>query len=541
VGRVFPTALAQTVDGIPESIPFPEEQPGSVPPPSPERPDPEGEVRQDSTLEADSSTRIVPITLPELLNLTLQGNRDLRNDTLERIVQRQELNAAEQAFDPRFTPSLRLDVTQNLSASGTTVVDTGDELIRFNDATDVDQQALLTTTLTTRQGTDISVGVDPLDGTQPLRLRIEQPLLRGAGQAVNEAPVDQARLQETQNQLALRNTTINTLTQAIGQYTNLINTQSQVAIQTQALERRQQQLEIQRALVAAGRQAPVNVFETERSVADAERDLVIAQNQLQQANNDILNLIGTDQNLTFVASAETVEDLFASAAAQAAAYELEPLIALALQRRPDYRQAQLQQQQLELTQLLAEDNLRWQINAVADGNLGDFSRSALGVVATRTFDEPQLETARVRSEVSLQQQDNRLTQLQEQIRNDVTASLAEVQSNLLRVEAAERATVNADLQLEVAKEQFRLGREDVTQFQIITQEDDLVRAQNDALAARIAFLNSIAQLEQTVGITLDSWAEQVNLDPVLGDPMPEDGEASPDLPSESISEPIIED
>ena len=44
---------------------------------------------------------------------------------------------------------------------------------------------------------------------------------------------------------------------------------------------------------------------------------------LIQANNAILNQIGTDQNLLFVASAETVIQLFEDAVARAEAYDPE--------------------------------------------------------------------------------------------------------------------------------------------------------------------------------------------------------------------------
>lgn len=474
---------------------------------------------------AQTGAQTIDLTLPDLLNLTLAGNRELRNRTLERLVQRQQLAEAEQTFDPRFTPILRVDVSQDLTGNGgrgTIVDDPSDgEILLGNDSTDLDQQALLETTLLTRLGTDIRVGVDPLDAQQPFQFRLSQPLLRGFGTAVNEAPVNQARLNENQSQLALRGTTIDTLTTAITQYTGLINAQVQVDIQLSALERRQRQLEILQALVQAGRRAPIELFDTERSVADTQRSLADAQNQLIQANNDLLNLIGTDQNLRFVASAETVDRLFEAALSRAAAYEQAPLVQVALAQRPDYLQAQFQRQQLALDLLVAQDNLRWRLDAVADGNLGDFSQSVVGLVATRTFDEPQLETSRLRSEVSLQQQDNTLAQLQEQIRNDVTASLADVQSNRLGVAAAERATRSARNQLEADQAQFRLGRGNVTLFQIISQEEALVTAQTNELAARIAFLNSLAQLEQTVGITLETWAEQIDLDPLLEDLGPE--------------------
>jgi outer membrane protein TolC len=470
----------------------------------------------DLSSPSDEASELVILTLTDLLNLTLEGNRELRNQALGRIVQRQQLAAAEQTFNPRLTPTLRVDATRSRSSNGGDAESTPGSVLLGGSDTDLDQQIRLDTILTTRLGTSFELGLTPFEDGQAVQFRVSQPLLRGFGTAVNEAPINQARLGETRNQLALRSTVIDTLTTAILSYNDLINAQAQVDIQTQALERRQQQLDILQALVEAGRRAPIDLFDPERSLADAQRSLVDAQNQLDQANNTLLNLIGTDRNLRFVASVETIAELFTAAAAQLATYQTEALVALALAQRTDYQQAQLQRQQQELDLLVAQDNLRWQLDAVADGTLGDDSRSAvMGLVATRTFGDPQPETNRLTSDITLQQQDNTLAQLQDQIRNDVVAGLNEAQASLSQVVAAERATLNARRQLEAAQEQFRLGRGNITLFQLINQEEALVTAETNELEARIAFLNSVAQLEQTVGITFDRWATELEIAPEL--------------------------
>lgn len=463
-----------------------------------------------------AAARPVALTLADTILLTLTGNRTLQNNQLERIVQRQELREAEQAFDPRLTPTLGASVTRRLSAGGPELIDpvTGEILFR-DSAVRRESRALLEAAVNTRQGTAIRVGADPINGDRLLNVEVVQPLLRGFGTAVNEAPVNQARLGETLNQLELQATVIDLITQSTLGYTSLISAQTQVDIQSQALERRQQQLEILRALVAAGRRAEIDLFDTERSVADAERSLVEAQNALNQANNNLLNLIGTDQNLRFVASPETVDRLFVEALDRVSEYDRDRLVATALAQRPDYRQAQIVRQQLELGQILAEDALRWQVNAVAGGSVGNLSTTTLGLVATRTFNEPQLDTNRVRSQISLQQQDNTLAQQQEQIRNDVAARLADVQATQLQVEAAERATLSARRQLEADQEQYRLGRGQVSLFEIINREEALVAAQTNELEARVALLNSIAELERTVGITLDRWAAELDVSPFV--------------------------
>ena len=462
-----------------------------VPPPTEAAPVPQGEPQ------------VVPLTLSDLLTLTLEGNRDLRNRVLDRTVERQTLAAAEQTFDPRFTPTLEVNAT--LTEFGG-VEGSESELgaVLLGGRTDFDQRVLLNTNLVTRLGTDIVLGLTPLEGGQLFQFRVSQPLLRGFGAAINEAPVNQARLGEISNQLALRQTVIDTLTTAIVGYNDLVNAQAQVEIQTQALARRQRQLEIVQALVQAGRRAPIDLFDPERSLADAEGSLVNAQNQLDQANNTLLNLIGTDRNLRFVVSLDAVRELYAIAAEEVLAYQPEALVAVALAQRTDYRQAQLQQQQQALDLLIAQDELRWQLNAVADGTLGDSSVGVLGLVATRVFGDPDPETNRVASEIALQQQDNTLAQLQNEIRNDAIARLAEARSNLQQVEAAERATLNARRQVDA--DQARGGRD---LFEAISQEESLVTAQTNELAARIAFLNSVARLEQTVGITLERWAGEI--------------------------------
>ena len=460
----------------------------------------------------------VALSLPELIDLVVTGNRDLRDQQLQRLVQRQELQAAEETFDPRLTPAVGVGVSQsfhdNSPSGGNLPGSIGGTSNDLGDRTTLSQSAGLLGEVTTRQGTEFSLTLDAL-GDVPIGLQFTQPLLRGAGTAVNEAPVDVARLVEAQNFLELRQTLINTVSTTVTQYTGLIQAQEAVVIQAQALERRRQRLEILTALVEAGRNARVDLADARRSVADAERDLLLAQTQLEEANTALLDQVGTEQPILFVASADTIAELFAVAEARVETLNLEDLVAIAYRGRPDYLQIELDQQVAQLNQLLAEDDLRWQLNVEGNANLGEFSETILGLVARRTFDDPALETELTRSQVGILQSENRLAQLQTAIRNEITNQLNTVQANLARVEAAQRATENARLQLEVTQELFNRGRSGADIFQIITQEENLVQAQDAQLRAEIEFLNSIVNLDQAVGLTLDTWSREVDFLPAL--------------------------
>lgn len=459
----------------------------------------------------------VAISLPELIELVVTSNRDLRDQQLERLVQRQELREAEAAFDPRLTPVAGVRVRQSFtddidSGSGLASGIRGDD-VALGDRTVLSQGAGLLGEVTTRQGTEIGLTVDVL-GDTPFGLRLTQPLLQGAGRAVNEAPVNIARLVESRNFFTLQQTVIDTVTATVTQYTSLIEAQRSVAIQAQALTRRQRRLEILTALVEAGRRAEVDLVDARRSIADAERDLLLEQTQLEAANTALLDLVSTDRAVLFVASEDTIADLFTNARIRVETFDVEELVAIAYRLRPDYLQIQLDQEVAQLNQLLAEDDLRWELNVEGDASLGDFSESTVGLIARRTFEDPALETALVRSQVEILQRENQLAQQQTAIRNEITNQLNTVRANLARVEAARRATENARLQLEVAQELFNRGRTNDI-FQIITQEENLVQAEDQQLGAEIEFLNSVVNLDQAVGLTLNTWSNAVDFLPVL--------------------------
>jgi outer membrane protein len=492
---------------------------------------------------ADSpAASVVELTLPDLLNIVIQGNREIKNDVLERVVQRQTLNEAESRFDPRFTPSLSLEATRNasqssllsgteenilLSTEGITegtdnsFLDPGDTAAGSDGASDnttLSQSLGVSSTLTTPLGTDITLSVEPLSESSRLNLTVNQPLLRGSGQAVNRAPVQQARITESNNVLALRQKVIETVTTSINQYTTLVQRQEAVAIQAQALERRRQQFEIIQALVEAGRQARVDLVDSERSIAEAELGLQEARNQLAQTNTELLNLVGTETTLQFVAPEGAIAQLFEAAAARVSQFQVDQMVELAYQVRPDYQQAKADIELEDIGLLVAQDDQRWSLDWQSSASLGEASsQMATGLQLSRTFGDESLDTTVERSQTNILQRQNRLAQLTETIRNEITAQLRDVNSQLAQVESAQRATEAVQLQLQVAQEKFRLGRDGITLFDITDREEALVNAQNTELQARIGVLNSIAGLEQSVGITLDTWQPLVDFSSVLAE------------------------
>ncbi|MBE9102465.1 TolC family protein [Vacuolonema iberomarrocanum] len=461
----------------------------------------EGLGEEDSEEMTGDRTRI-SLSLPQFIEQVLEDNRELQNAFLERIVQEQELAEAESIFRPNLTPRLSAGVTQRLD-------DQDDGFLgEDTDRTTTDESLGLTADALTPIGTDITVELDPL-ADEVFQVNVRQPLLRGAGRERNRAPITQARLVEEQNQLALEEQTIETLNTAITAYTNLIRQQESVRIQQDALERRQAQLTIITALVEAGRLPRIDLVQEEGNIATAERDLRDAQNNLAQANTNLLDLLGSDASIQFVASLDDLTTLYQDALTQIPNLSAEELLDSAYQLRPDYQSAQLEIAVAESQLQVTEDEQRWQLDLEGSGSVGDTSEVRVGLLLTRTFEDESLETARQRSQIGLEQSENNLDQLTTSIRNEVANRLDDVRSNQLRLEAAQRATAAAELQLESAREQFRRGRGNITLLDLSQREESLVQTQNAELEAQIALFDSLVELEQAIGQTLILWGDRL--------------------------------
>ena len=83
------------------------------------------------------------------------------------------------------------------------------------------------------------------------------------------------------------------------------------------------------ALVEAGRQARIDLIDSERSIAEAELGLQEAINRLSQANTDLLNLMGSEVAYQFVVPDNAIAQLFESATRRVSEFQADQLVELA--------------------------------------------------------------------------------------------------------------------------------------------------------------------------------------------------------------------
>lgn len=449
----------------------------------------------------------VELTLQEVVFLGLENNRDIKNQYLERIVQKQDLGVAEGKFVPNFTP--RLSVSALRLRSGQSVATGEVELsakVSVKIPTGGDISFSWIGQRQRQDGNGFGINSESLL-SQNLALSFNQPLLRGAGVGVNRASIEIARITEKRNFLSLKSTLIDTITSAILAYRDLIKAQEQVKIDASSLEIARRQLEITQALIQAGKQARVEIFASEKAVADREVTVLGAENQLKRARLALLQILDIDQNLNITAKE--------AAAVEASPLDFNKIIQLALSSRPDYLQVQLDREIAKYKLLVAENNRKWQLDVNASYNTNASNRSdgssdlRAGFVVIREFGNRGIERDFQNSRVKLLQAENILKQRNQKLEVEVRNAIRDINLNLKQVELAQRSRELAQKQLEIEQDKRRLGVGTSRSSDIVNYQKDLIEARNAELNARIAYFNALTNLDKIIGTTLETWQVRI--------------------------------
>jgi outer membrane protein len=455
-------------------------------PSTPERSEPESPLQ----------TQRLELKLKDAVALALQNNRQLKNAYLERIIQRKDLEVAEDKFEPDFTPQIRVSV--NRDRLGSTSTNTGELELTARVSVLFPTGGQLESGWT--GAGRLQSASDSL--SQNLSVNFKQPLLRGFGTEINNASIDIARLQENANILQLKSTLIDRITDTVITYRSLLQAQEGLKIQQLALESAKGQLEITQAFIDAGRLARIDLIPNQTAVANREVALLAAQNQLKEAQSRLLQILDIDRDLELIASeTPTIKESPLLAP--------EELIQLALANNPRYLNSSINIQLAQFNLLLAEDRRRWDLNLDLNytNNLNSISDSGAdfktALNLTREFGNLNLDGDVTRSGVRLQQVQNDLVEAKEDLEIQIQNRIREVNFRLTEVQQAKLATQLSQQQLQNEQEKLRLGRGNI--IDIVRFENDLVNARDRELNAVIAYLNALTNLEQTVGTTLETW------------------------------------
>ena len=450
-----------------------------------------------------------PISLADAVFIGLRDNRTVKSAYINRVSEKFDLFVARTRFQPMGSIDASYQATRQAGVTGSSLSVT--PTVTWLIPTGAEFQVSWST-LQMR-------GVGQNGGYNTLTASVTQPLLKGAGLAVNYAPIRVAELQERINQLTLKSTVIDTVTSIILAYRALLEAQEQLVIAQDSLERSRSQLATNQALIDAGRMAASEIVQTQADIANQQVALLEAEQARNSAQLALLRLLAMDLH-TNIAAGDAIK-------VEHIPIDLDHAIALAIDNRPDYLSQKRTLEQDRLNLLVAKNNRLWNLSAVGsiqrETVSGDFAPfdpitglpintagvdSSIGIELTIPIGDHTLAQAEVQATTALRTQEVAIDDLRQQIEAEVRDAVQGVELTWRRVEAARQARDLAAQTLDLERERLRAGRS--SNFEVLSFETSLRAADSQALDAEISYLNAITQLDQQLGTTLDTWKISLN-------------------------------
>ncbi|MFC6301096.1 TolC family protein [Pseudomonas sp. CCM 7893] len=450
------------------------------------------------------SNQTTTLTLGDAVYLGLRNNPAIRSSYLQRVAQKFDLRVAEDTFNPKLVLNsyYRANRGSADNARNSNVAPAATLLGEYG--------TRLSMSWTQQMNNANRAGRFRSDG---LDLAIIQPLMRGAGWDATTAPLRLSRLAEQANRLNLKATVAQTISQIIATYRELLRAQEQLSIVQDALKRANTLLEVNKALIVAGRMAEFEIVQTEADIATQQLGVEEAQNQLDTSRLSLLRLLALDLS-TPIRATEALE---------ATRMEIDKRQAfnLAQNQQPEYLAALLGSQQADLNLVIAKDSGRWQVDLIAGGNqFRDAYNNDSGNTNTRRWDsyagiqvqipigDISTRQAEVHARVDVENQQIAIDDAKQQLERNVNDVVRDLGTRWRQYEISQRAVELSKRKIEIEREKLSAGRS--TNFQVLSFETDLRNAENSRLNALIAYLNAQTQLDLTLGMTLESWEIALN-------------------------------
>ncbi|ACB75844.1 TolC family protein [Opitutus terrae] len=458
------------------------------------------------------------LTVEECIVRALEKNFSIKVQSFSSDVARESLAVAQAAFEPTFTASLDRRFTQDALVLGgarndyssarlgvSQLVPTG---ARLNVSTNLDRNA---GSFTSGTGRYTSGPFNPIYGNDVV-LTVTQPLLRGAGLAVNRAAIERTKLGVEIAHLDLQGQVLQVIRDTEAAYFNLVFAREQLAVKQHSLRLAERLYEENKTRKLTGVATDLDVLTAEVGIANARNGVVVAEQGVHNREDELLALIGQfefDSSLGTVGLTPYHEPT--------PSFDLS--YKLARDNQPDFLATQTVIRQLEIDARNARNSRLPTLDL--DGAVGysGVDRSYRGAVDRTSNGEAEnwqlglsvsvpwglhADRARYRAALaSLRQQETRLRQLDQNLLVQVRTAVRAVETNQQSVEINAKATELATRQYELELARFKAGLS--TSRQVLQIQDDLETTRVNELLARVNLRIAIANLHQLEASSLQRY------------------------------------
>jgi outer membrane protein TolC len=376
------------------------------------------------------------------------------------------------------------------------------------------------------------------------RLTLTQHLLQGRSWAVNNRFITISKNNRAITDESFRAQIISTVAQIQNIYWDLVSAYEDLRVKRETLAFAERTLADNKKQLQIGTMAPIDVTNAESQVATARQNVIVSETNLQLEQLLMTNALTRNVQAPNVRVAPVVPTDTMVIPATEPVFPIEELITEAVQKNPTLSQARLDLKNRELNARAAVNGLLPTLDLVgfygASSVAGTFSSalcaaggrgvgtpicatplptpSGYGTAFTNLYNSSapdkgvalqllipvrnrQAQSVQARSVLELRQAQVRLQQLENQVAIQVRNAQFALQQNKARVDAAVEALRFATENLFAEQKKYQLGAS--TSYLVFQQETNVATAEENLLAARIAYAKSRVNFDQVMSRTLE--------------------------------------
>jgi outer membrane protein TolC len=473
------------------------------------------------------------LTLQDAVALALDHNISLEVSRLGLAARRESLLGATGLFDPQLTSSYQ-EAASDTPATNALVGARINEVERRNFTLGYGQF------LPTGGSFDVGFGMlrqftnstfyflNPSYDSD-FYLGVSQPFLRGFGVDVNRTSIEVARRTGEISRLEFEKIVIGTLQAVETAYWNLVYQRENLLVTERSLSLARDLLQQTQTRVRIGTSAPIDIVQSEATVATREQEIIVAQHAVDEAEDLLKRLMGFENPEDWRSRIVPLDSLVIVPTSP----DLDESMARAFASRLELRQSALEREITDLNYTAADNNtlpgldlvLNYGytgINAIYEANpdgtynviQGDPSDS-LSMLADRDYPQwsaavnfsyifgnhdAKARRAQARYDVGIAEQNLALER--QAVIEEVRRTVRGLAASAKVIAASEKARVLAERNLDAEQKKFANGMS--TNFQVLEIQEDLAIAQAAELRSRVAYRQANVNYLVAVGALLES-------------------------------------
>ncbi len=454
------------------------------------------------------------LTLEVCIARALQKNFDLEIGRYNPQIAKDAIDVAGAGYEPVLTVS----GSHGKNTTGATGASTASSSTTSDLRAGVSQQLYTGTTLSASSRLDRSLSNPAFSALNPaytadLTLSVRQNLLSGFGIAANRAGVHRAEIGLQRANLDFKVAALNVIQNTENAYYNLAFAREQLTVRNSSLALAQRLYDEAKVRRDTGVATDLDVLSAEVGVANARRNVILAEQVAKDQQDALLALIGQFE-LDSAVGPVRFPEVSAATPVFASSYQM------ARQNQPDFLSSQAAIEQFKLDLVVAKNNAKPDLSvggAVGlngeNGSGGDafsdaFNRQSHSWQVDFSFTYPWgqvSDRARYRQSLAtLNREQVRLRQIEQGIEVQVRSAVRSVETNTESVKIASLSSALSLKQYELEKARFDAGLS--TSYRVLQAQTDLDTARVSELQAKVSLNSAIAALHRIEGSSLQRYS-----------------------------------